>query len=135
MKWRLTTLIGVLLILTAGCISEPPPEVDIEEYLDLKNPLELTPAILERGGKLYEVNCLQCHGPRGMGDGHQATMFNPRPTNLQDEKVMENPDGALFYQITFGVSGTGMPAFRGLTDEDRWHLVSYLRSLKNNNDY
>jgi mono/diheme cytochrome c family protein len=39
-------------------------------------------------------------------------------------------DALLFTRITQGLPGTAMPAFRDtLTDEERWHVVNYLRAL------
>jgi mono/diheme cytochrome c family protein len=39
-------------------------------------------------------------------------------------------DAALFDRITQGLPGTAMPAFRDtLTEEERWHVVNYLRHL------
>jgi mono/diheme cytochrome c family protein len=39
-------------------------------------------------------------------------------------------DGQLFAWVSEGIPGTAMPGFRGrLTDEERWHVVNYLRLL------
>jgi putative copper resistance protein D len=39
-------------------------------------------------------------------------------------------DGHLFLWISSGVPGTPMPAFADrLTEEERWHVVNYLRVL------
>jgi mono/diheme cytochrome c family protein len=39
-------------------------------------------------------------------------------------------DGALAYRIAVGSAGTRMPAFAStLSENDRWDLVNYLRTL------
>ena len=38
-------------------------------------------------------------------------------------------DGDLFHAIRAGVPGTQMPPFAGLTDQQTWQLVTYIRSL------
>jgi mono/diheme cytochrome c family protein len=44
--------------------------------------------------------------------------------------IPEHSDAYLFYRVSEGKAGTAMPAFRGALDEqERWALVSYLRSL------
>jgi mono/diheme cytochrome c family protein len=41
-----------------------------------------------------------------------------------------HPDGLLYRWISEGVPDRSMPAFRGrLTEEERWHVVNYLRVL------
>ena len=40
-------------------------------------------------------------------------------------------DADLFRTIRQGVSGTQMPPYKGLRDEQVWQLVSYIRSLQN----
>ncbi|MFI5394218.1 MAG: c-type cytochrome [Candidatus Binatia bacterium] len=36
------------------------------------------------GGCLYRMHCASCHGPVGRGDGPDATIFAPPPTDLRD---------------------------------------------------
>src|SRR6185295_4122824 len=38
-------------------------------------------------------------------------------------------DGDLFHAIREGVPGSQMPPFKGLSDDQVWQLVSYIRSL------
>lgn len=96
----------------------------------MANPISATQASVESGRELYFANCENCHGPEGRGDGHEAMMHDPRPSNLRDAHVQENPDGVLFYITTNGVSGTAMATFRGLSEEDRWNIVNYLRTFE-----
>jgi cytochrome c len=129
------TLIVLVTITVAGCITGPLPEpeepqVVPQDFLNKTNPLPSNVASLESGRKLYAENCENCHGLEGRGDGHQAMMYDPRPSNLHDPHVQEQSDGALFYWTTAGVKGTSMPPFRGLSADDRWNLVNYVRTFE-----
>ena len=94
-----------------------------------QNPTADTPETIEKGRTLFQANCAICHGPRALGDGPQAFLLNPRPVNLQLH-VPQHAAGEVFYWISEGVAGTGMPAWKGtLTEEQRWTIVRYLQAL------
>jgi mono/diheme cytochrome c family protein len=104
-----------------------------------QNPTPDTTETIDRGRALFQANCAICHGPRGLGDGPQAFLLQPRPVNLQLH-VPQHAPGEIHYWITNGVAGTGMPAWKevlgpdgtrigGLTDEERWSVVRYLQAL------
>ncbi len=83
---------------------------------------------LARGRALYEANCIACHGRTGVPP--PGLDLNPYPLDLTVH-VPQHPDGQLFRFIADGIPGTAMPAWteQGLTDEEIWHLVNYLRTL------
>ena len=56
-------------------------------------------------------------------------MYDPTPSDLTDAVRMNKlTDGEIFYQITEGRKP--MPSFRKkLSDEQRWQLVLFVRSL------
>jgi mono/diheme cytochrome c family protein len=94
-----------------------------------QNPTPDTPETIERGRTLFQANCAICHGPRGLGDGPQAFLLQPRPVNLQLH-VPQHAAGEVHYWITEGVAGTGMPAWKEtIPDEDRWAIVRFLQAL------
>jgi putative copper resistance protein D len=104
-----------------------------------QNPTPDTPETIDKGRALFQTNCAICHGPRALGDGPQAFLLQPRPVNLQLH-VPQHAAGEIYYWITSGVAGTGMPAWKevrapdgshesGLTDEERWAIVRYLQAL------
>lgn len=93
------------------------------------NPVADTPAAVAAARPVYQERCQVCHGPAGLGDGPAAMTLNPRPVNLRLH-VPQHPDGEIHYWISEGVTGTAMPAWATtLSDEERWRLVVYLRSL------
>jgi len=104
-----------------------------------QNPTPDTPETIDTGRALFQANCAICHGPRALGDGPQAFLLQPRPVNLQLH-VPQHAPGEIYYWISNGVAGTGMPAWKegtgpdgsrvgGLTDDERWAIVRYLQAL------
>ena len=81
------------------------------------------------GYRRYHSDCHVCHGPNGDGKGERAERLSVAPADFGDSHAMGlHTDGELFWMITEGHKP--MPAFRGtLTDEQRWHLVDYVRSF------
>lgn len=93
------------------------------------NPLPATADVVASGQALFQTYCAQCHGPEARGDGPLAGEMWPPPSDLTVFAPMHT-DGELYWFISKGVPGTEMPAFEtALTEEERWAVVRYLRSL------
>jgi mono/diheme cytochrome c family protein len=94
-----------------------------------KNPLSASEANLAAARQIYENKCTECHGEKGKGDGSDAMMYDPPPTDLTDAaSINKLSDGELYYQITAGRKP--MPSYRNkLTDEQRWQLVLLVRAF------
>jgi mono/diheme cytochrome c family protein len=92
--------------------------------------LSAPPALLEQGKELYQANCARCHGESGKGDGPDAAGAPKPPVDLTDQSFMAQKTAEDFFQaITNGVPPS-MPAFvTNLSDDERWTLAAYLRSL------
>jgi mono/diheme cytochrome c family protein len=92
----------------------------------LPNPQEAKPESVARGKALYETHCLPCHGASGHGDGPVGLKFVPPPMNLTLDYVQQQPDGQLWYTITYG--GVVMPFYHdSIVAADRWHVVNYIK--------
>ena len=98
----------------------------------------VTPALLERGRKLYAQNCVACHGVNGDGKGDASAFLAPRPrdfvkANYRLRSTAPNnlpTDVDLFRQISLGMPGTPMPPWKHmLSDDDRWALVEHLKTF------
>lgn len=115
------TMVGVFLVAAATL-----------GYLELTrgaagNPIAPSAQSISRGRALYLQNCAVCHGESGRGDGPAAATLPVRPADLTAH-VPFHSDEFFFYVITNGF-GQVMPAFGGtLSEEDRWHIINYLRS-------
>lgn len=94
------------------------------------NPIEADDVSIERGRVLFSVNCTQCHGMTGEGNGPIAPfLVNKKPANLTSQVTQDKSDGTLFLTISSGVPGA-MPALNeNLSVRDRWDVVNYLRTL------
>ncbi len=92
-----------------------------------KNPLTASEANLAAAREIYGIKCSDCHGEKGKGDGSEAMMYDPTPSDLTDAaKIGKLTDGEIFYQITEGRKP--MPSFRKkLSEEQRWQLVLLVR--------
>lgn len=95
-----------------------------------ENPIEADEVSIERGRVLFSVNCTQCHGMTGEGNGPIAPfLVNKKPANLTSQVTQDKSDGTLFLTISSGVPGA-MPALNeNLSVRDRWDVVNYLRTL------
>ena len=72
----------------------------------------------ERGRALYFVNCIECHGVEGDGNGPRAYFIFPKPRNFKDpatQRILNRP--SLYAGIANGVIGKEMPAWSKVFSE------------------
>ncbi len=94
------------------------------------NPLPNNTVTLARGQQLFAQNCAICHGAGGKGDGPLGQNLTPRPGDLTGSHLTTHTDGDLYWWVSHGIPGTGMPSFTGtLSDQDIWALIRFIRSL------
>jgi glucose/arabinose dehydrogenase len=89
----------------------------------LKNPYAGNSAAVQAGARLYAMDCRSCHRTGGLGHGNVPA--------LSSGPTQSAPDGEVFWLITTGSLDKGMPSWEGLTEQQRWQLVTYVKSLKN----
>ncbi len=88
-----------------------------------KNPFAGDAAAVELGRLQFRMACSGCHGLR-------ATGGRSGPDLTRGTFATGNTESDLYRVISDGVAGTEMPSFDGrLQDNERWRLVSYIRSL------
>jgi mono/diheme cytochrome c family protein len=95
-----------------------------------KSPLPSDKTTAERGEKVAKVNCVSCHGDKGKGNGPAAVALNPKPADWTSVRVQKESDGEIFWKITTGRGP--MPSWRHLSENDRWAVVRYIRTLGGN---
>jgi glucose/arabinose dehydrogenase/cytochrome c5 len=88
-----------------------------------QNPYAGQTAAAAVGAKLYATYCASCHGTNGQGTGN-IPQLSAGPTQTV-------PDGEVFWLITTGSVNNGMPAWGMLSEQQRWQIVSFVKSLKN----
>ena len=103
----------------------------VPEYIGL-------PESIIKGSKVYKDNgCDVCHGDKGDGKGVNAdeledmwgNAVKPRNFKRGIYRCGSKPKD-IFRTLATGVEGTPMPAFSDILEEERWHLISFLLSLK-----
>lgn len=131
-----------LLLLLAACRATPPGRLETALADGVKrnvtvggrgnrNPLPSTDAAVARGLDLFSRHCIACHGLDGQNTGvpFAGSMSPPVPL-LVSHDVQAYRDGQLKWIIENGISPSGMPAWRGiLEDDEMWAIVLYLRHL------
>jgi mono/diheme cytochrome c family protein len=120
----ITGTFAAALYLGGGDPWKAPAEADA-----LTNPMRAEPKAATRGMKLFNAHCWQCHGMEGKGDGPAAPNLKTHPVDLGGPPAQAQTDGALFWKMTYG-RGEMNPFRHNLSNEERWYLVSYIRTLK-----
>ena len=92
-----------------------------------QTPPKKTPELLSQGKKLFEQNCVTCHGPKGDGKGQLGAALKPPPTDFtQPLKQWPYSKGDLkkvFEAITRGIPNTSMVKWDQFSEKERWALV------------
>jgi len=86
-----------------------------------------TPELMNQGKKLYEQNCVTCHGSQGDGKGQLGTALKPPPSDFTKPfKQWPYSKGDLkkvFEAITKGIPNTSMVKWDQFSEQERWALV------------
>ncbi len=92
------------------------------------NPIPPDTASIIKGQAIYQQVCASCHGVQGLGDGPNASTLAVPPANLRVHIGLHS-DADLYSIISNGF-GAMPPAGAGLTPDDHWNLINYLRTLQ-----
>ncbi len=127
-----TLLLG--LVVLAGCpLPAPaPPSAPLQAQA-----VQAPPSPLERGEAIFLRSCAGCHGEEGRGDGAASAYLFPKPRDFSRGafKLTSTPNGSLptdedlFRTVTNGMPGSAMPSWELLSENDRWAVVSFVKSL------
>jgi thiosulfate dehydrogenase len=93
---------------------------------ELHSPIQATDDNLLAGMKIYQINCVSCHGDIQHSRAVQADSLYPRaPQFLQD--APDIPENQNFYIIQHGIRLSGMPAWKGAPNENEiWQVTTFL---------
>ncbi len=133
----LSRLAGLLLLAavalggsaSVGDAEEPAADGSAEKRQELH--------LYMKGRFVYQKNCLECHGSTGRGNGPWAEELEVKPRNFRSGLYKFRTtaystlpvDDDLRRTIRSGISGTAMPFFEKLQDEEVDALVFYVKSL------
>jgi mono/diheme cytochrome c family protein len=86
-----------------------------------ENPYEKQANAIAAGAKLFRQNCSSCHGSEATG--------NEKKPSLHTDRVRTSTPGELEWLLKNGSMKNGMPSWSRLPEQQRWQIVSYLKSL------
>jgi mono/diheme cytochrome c family protein len=103
-----------------------------DQYAGLKNTLPASTVNISDGKRLYQMQCLACHGKAGDGDGLAGKQLVPSPANLAfTRRLPLATDAFFFWTISEGGRpfGSAMPAFgERLSDDEIWQITHYINT-------
>ena len=128
-RWRL----AISLTLTGCALVVGLPALTVPAYPETyrPTPIPFEAKSIAHGMTLFAANCVVCHGPQGKGNGVLAKTLPKQPVDLLTEPhaSMHTP-GDFFHWLTYGIPGTGMPAWKEKCSEDeRWDLVNLIHAI------
>jgi glucose/arabinose dehydrogenase/mono/diheme cytochrome c family protein len=77
---------------------------------------------LDSARQSYERHCASCHGVSGQGSGNIPS--------LTTATIKSASPGELFWFISKGDPDNGMPSWAQLPENQRWQIVSYLKTVE-----
>jgi Cu/Ag efflux protein CusF len=96
------------------------------------------PAATARGEKLFQTQCVVCHGTDGKGTGPGAKGLAHPPADLTHHfhRAPGDGDAYLFWRVSeggqvepFKSAQSAMPAFKTiLSEEERWDVLAYVHA-------
>ncbi len=116
-KWKWMVMIGSLFLFASfstalGAEAKPPKK---------------TPDLISLGKKLYDQNCVPCHGAKGEGKGALAATLTPHPSDfalpLKDWPNTKGDPEKIFQVITKGIPNSAMVGWPQVSEKERWGLV------------
>lgn len=117
--------IVLILLLAAGVCSAKDNEAWLKKVPQADHERANTyagqPQAVAAGRVLYVDHCSKCHGEDAAGKGS-------RPS-LRSEQLQAATDGDLAWILKNGQVFRGMPRWAALPEQERWQIVSYIRSL------
>ena len=98
---------------------------------DDQNPVPDSQANVDEGKGHFGHHCQICHGLDGQNTGVPfAAQMSPPVADLKSADVQGYTDGQLHWIIENGINPSGMPAWKGILEEDEmWKIVRYMRHL------
>lgn len=109
-------VLGSCLLAQQPSFHNAPPETKVQT-----SPYAGQPAAINAGQVIYAQNCAICHGPTGGGTGNVPPLVHGPAQTASD--------GEVFWYVTRGDINNGMPSWTKLSEEQRWQVIAYVKSL------
>ncbi|MCU4155408.1 c-type cytochrome [Carboxylicivirga sp. A043] len=134
-KLKMSVIVSCTLVLLSfvlmSFVQEKKPWDIPAKYQSMKNPQAADDAEMIKIGKMnYSRHCKSCHGNIGQGNGPKARSLDADLGDFTSAEFQASKDGVIYYQSFIGRDE--MPNFEKKIpdDEDRWAIVTYIRTLK-----
>lgn len=130
-SWRVLLVGGGVAGLALGLwIALPPLTVDAYPTTYRRPSVPYQAVSVASGEALYRAHCATCHGAGGRGDGAGGAGLPKLPADLTAAHTAQHTAGDMFWWLTHGIPAGGMPPFDSvLSEEDRWDLINFIRTL------
>ncbi len=98
---------------------------------ETKNPVPLTPELMQEARRHFADHCASCHANDGSGNTEIGQNLYPKAPDMRQQRTQSLTDGEIYFIIHNGVRLTGMPAWGPPSgpDNDSWALVHFIRHL------
>ncbi len=128
-KATLAMLLSVSFVFGAACFGERQNRSAKESRLwhappaarSWQNPYEGQPDAVRAGQKLFRRYCAECHGQDAQGSDRAPDLHSA---------VRDAAPGELVWFLKNGDLPAGMPSWSRLPDQQRWQIVTFLRTLR-----
>lgn len=130
-RGRRPVLAGALALVAIGAgVGLPPLVVDAYPTTYRRPVVTYHAASIAPGMSVYREHCATCHGATGAGDGPAVQGRRPPPADLRIPPSSRRHAGEIYWLITHGIPGRGMPGFEGrLGEAERWDVINFIRAL------
>jgi thiosulfate dehydrogenase len=97
---------------------------------NVTSPVPPTDANLAAGLKIYQQNCIICHGASDGKPSNIAGGFYVASPQFGKDGAEDDPEGATYWKIHHGIRFTAMPAFQHtLKETEIWQVAIFLRHM------
>lgn len=129
-RFQLVWLATAMLVSTAAAVGQGAfAQADASATLEKVQPND---EMLKTGEKIFQANCVACHGTNGMGDGLGAAALNPPPRNFHDSGSWKNGQSfaGMYKTLEEGIPGGAMGAYTQFSAQERVAVINYIRNFK-----
>lgn len=96
------------------------------EAKEVANPFAADAASIEKGKGIFAQYCVSCHGEDGKAEVPAGQAV--KAANLTVSTI-DQTDGELHWKLLEGKGAMLKISTYGISDEDGWHLINYIRTL------